>query len=107
MGLPKTSWVKLNRLRTDVGRFYSKNGVHEKWGLAPSPNCECGANDETADHIVSTCPIHQAPRGVAGLTILDAGLIPLQPASDRIVFLDALLYEEEELLKNFLKTSWT
>ena len=45
MSLLRTPWVKLNRLRTDVGRFYSS--MH-KWGLAPSPNCECGASEQTA-----------------------------------------------------------
>ena len=35
MGLPRAAWVKLNRLRTDVGRFHSS--MH-KLGLAPSPN---------------------------------------------------------------------
>ena len=91
MGLPKTSWVKLNRLRTSVGRFYSSM---YKWGLAPSPDCECAATNQTADHVISTCPIYRAPRGVAGPTVLDdnAGLIPLQTASDSIVFLDAPPY---------------
>ena len=35
MGLPRTAWVKLNHLRTGVGRFHS---FMHKWGLAPSPN---------------------------------------------------------------------
>ena len=62
MGLPRTSWVKLNRLRTGVGRFHSSM---YKWGAAPSPNCECGASKQTADHIISTCPLHR------GLLVLD------------------------------------
>ena len=61
MGLPRAAWVKLNRLRTGVGRFHSS--MH-KWGLAPSPNCECGASEQTADHVLTACPIHRAPHGV-------------------------------------------
>ena len=68
MGLPRAAWVKLNRLRTGVGRFHSS--MH-KWGLAPSPNCECGASDQTADHVLTACPIHRAPHGARGLTILN------------------------------------
>ena len=60
MGLPRTSWVKLNRLRTGVGRFHSSM---YKWGVAPSPNCECGASEQTADHIISACSLHRAPKG--------------------------------------------
>ena len=47
MGLPRPSWVRLNRLRTGVGRFQSS--MH-KCGLAPTSNCECGAVEQTADH---------------------------------------------------------
>ena len=57
---PQAAWVKLNRLRTGVGQFYSS--MH-KWGLAPSPNCECGASEQTADHVLTACPIHRAPHG--------------------------------------------
>ena len=66
MNLLRAAW--LNRLRTGVGRFHSS--MH-KWGLAPSPNCECGASEQTADHVLTACPIHQAPHGARGLTVLD------------------------------------
>ena len=68
MGLPRAAWVKLNRLRTGVGRFHSS--IH-KWGLAPLPNCECGASEQTAGHVLTACPIHRAPHGARGLTVLD------------------------------------
>ena len=68
MGLPRAAWAKLNYLRTGVGRFHLS--MH-KWGLAPSPNCECGAFEQTADHVLTACPIHQARHGVRGLTVLD------------------------------------
>ena len=60
MGLPRAAWVKLNCLWTGVGQFHSS--MH-KWGLAPSPNCECSASEQTADHVLTACPIHQAPHG--------------------------------------------
>ena len=68
MGLPQAAWVKLNRLRTGVGRFHSS--MH-KWGLAPLPNCECGASEQTADHVLTACRIHWTPHGARGLTVLD------------------------------------
>ena len=67
MDLPRAAWVKLNRLRTGVGRFYSS--MH-KWGLAPV-NCECGASEQTADHVLTACSIHRAPHGARGLMVLD------------------------------------
>ena len=68
MGVSRAAWVNLNRLQTGVGRFHSS--MH-KWGLAPSPNCECGAFEQTADHVLTACLIHRAPHGVRGLTVLD------------------------------------
>ena len=68
MGLPRVAWVKLNCLWTSVGRFHSS--MH-KWGLAPSLNCKCGASEQTTDHVLTACPIHWAPHGAQGLTVLD------------------------------------
>ena len=65
--LPQAAWVKLNRLQTGIGRFHS----NYKWDLAPSLNCECGASEQTADHVLTACPIHRAPHGARGLTVLD------------------------------------
>ena len=67
MGLSRAAWVKLNRLRTDVGRFHSS--MH-KWGLTPSPNCKCSVSEQTADHVLIACSIHRAPHGARGLTVL-------------------------------------
>ena len=68
MGLPKAAWVKLNRLHSGVGCFCSSM---YKLGLALLTYCECGASEQTADHIISQCPIHQAPLGMFGLMVLD------------------------------------
>ena len=72
MGLPREAWVKLNRLRTGAGRFHSS--MH-KWGLAPSPNCECSASEQTADHVLTACPLHRAPHGAQDLTIFSGPLL--------------------------------
>ena len=68
MNLLRTSWVRLNCLRTGVERFHSSM---YKWGLAPSPICECGATEQTADHVISSCLIYHVPRGTRGLQVLD------------------------------------
>ena len=68
MSLPRTSSVRLNRLRTGVGRFHSSM---YKWGLASSPNCECGATEQTADHVTSSYLLHHVPRRTQGLQVLD------------------------------------
>ena len=59
LGLSRTAWVKLKRL-----------SMH-KWGLAPSPNCECGVAEYTADHVLIACPMHQVPYAARDLTVLD------------------------------------
>ena len=83
MSLLRTAWVKLNRLQTGVGRFHS---YMLKWSLSPSPKYECGAVEQTADHVLIACPIRWASHGARALTAWiikpDAGLTPSQPISD-------------------------
>ena len=56
------------RLRTDVGRF--RSSLH-KWFMASSLACECGAEDQTVDHVVLHDPNHRTPHGLHGLTVQD------------------------------------
>ena len=44
MSLPRTSRVRIDRLRTSLERFHSS--IY-KWGLAPSQNCELGKTSES------------------------------------------------------------
>jgi len=68
MTLPRRPWVLLNRPRPGVGRFHSDL---YKWGMPSSAACECGAEEQTVDHVVLQCPIHRPPHGLHGLTVLD------------------------------------
>jgi len=68
MTLPRRAWVRLNHLRTGVGRFRS---CLYKWGIASSAACACGAKEQTVDHVVFQCSIHRPPHGLHGLTVLD------------------------------------
>jgi len=58
----------INRLCTGVGRFRSclRTGV-----MALSAVCECGAEEQSMDHVVLHCPSHRPPHGLHGLTVLD------------------------------------
>jgi len=68
IALPETAWVRLNCLRTGVGRFRS---CLRKLGMTLSAACEYGAEEQTVDHVVLHCPIHRPPYGAHGLTVLD------------------------------------
>ena len=68
MALPRTACVRLNSLRSGVGHF--RSCLH-KWGIAASADCECGAEDQTVDHVVFQCPIHQPPHELHCRTVLD------------------------------------
>jgi len=39
--------------------------------MASFAACECGAEEQTVDHVVLQCPIHRPPHGLHGLTVLD------------------------------------
>jgi len=69
MVLPRTAWVRLNRLHTGVRRFRS---CLQKWGMAPatSAGCKCGAEEQTFEYVVLQCAIRRPLHGLLGLTIL-------------------------------------
>ena len=54
MTIPRTALVRLNRLRAGVGRFLF---CLYKWGsgYASSAACECGAEEQTVDHVFLQC----------------------------------------------------
>ena len=68
MTLPRVAWVKLNRLRTGVGRFRL---IFHQWSMAPNPTCDCGPAEQTADHILLECPTFQASNSMHGLVDTD------------------------------------
>ena len=66
--MPRKEWVKLNRLRTGVGRF---NNNMLRWGLSKSPFCNCRSEPQTAEHVIYHCPIHRPQNGNVDLTAPD------------------------------------
>jgi len=42
-----------------------------KWGLVPSANGRSGAEEQTANHILASCPLYHPPNGTLGLGALD------------------------------------
>lgn len=68
MNLPRKVWTLLNRFRSGVGRC---NYWKLKWGLTADQSCDCGADIQTMEHIVTDCPLRCFPGGLAGLHSLD------------------------------------
>ena len=66
--LPRRQWTLLNRLRTGVGCFKS---AMKKWGLVDSAACQCGEPEQSAEHIINTCPLYRPPS--------EAGLFQVGP----------------------------
>ena len=68
MYLARRSWVRLNHLCTGVGRF--RSSLHY-WRMVPSAACDCGAENQTAEHILAHCPLFSPPHEITGLVRLD------------------------------------
>jgi len=68
MTQPRPSWVKLNRA-------LFRSTMH-KWGLMPSANCKCGAEQQTADHILASYPLYHPLNGILDLAALDNDTVP-------------------------------
>ena len=51
--LKKKAWKNLNRIRTNCCRC---NYSLHKWNIIDSPNCVCGAREQTIAHIICVCP---------------------------------------------------
>ena len=71
MGLPRPAWVRLNRLWTAIGLF--RSSMH-KWDMASTASCKCGAEEQTADHIITFCLIYRHPNGLRGLLTVNESL---------------------------------
>uniref|UniRef100_UPI001C8F8736 hypothetical protein n=1 Tax=Klebsiella pneumoniae TaxID=573 RepID=UPI001C8F8736 len=72
MNLARRDWTLLNRFRTGVG---SCNYWRCKWGLTPDQSCDCGADAQTMQHIITECPLRSFREGLAGLhSVSEAGL---------------------------------
>ena len=69
--LSRLASVRLNCLRTGIGRFESR--MHS-WGLTPTAVCDCGAERQTSEHLLYQCPIYSLARK-DGLLILDDNTI--------------------------------
>ena len=66
--LPRRQWTTYNRIRTGVGRF---GEAMKRWGLKSTSECECGAQNQSVQHIMDDCTMHRPPNGERGLTDLD------------------------------------
>ena len=73
MFFPRPPWVRLNRLRISFGLFCS---TMHKWGMAPTTVCESGAKEQTAEHVMLSCPIYHHPNGARVLSAVDKNLVP-------------------------------
>ena len=65
ISFPRPAWVRLKRLRTGIGLFRTET---HKWGMASTEACECGVKEQTAEHLMTFCPIHHHSNEVRALS---------------------------------------
>ena len=64
----RPAWVTLNRLQTGVDLFRSET---HKWDMAFTAACKCGAKEQTAEHVITSCPIYHHPNEACALSDVD------------------------------------
>ena len=62
--LPRRQWTTYNRIRTGVGRF---GEAMKRWGLKSTSECECGAPNQSVQHIMDDLADAQATEWREGL----------------------------------------
>ena len=66
----RSAW--LNRLQTGVEQLIS--AMHAK-GMAPTAGCECGAKEQTANYMITSCPIYHRPNETRALSAVNKSLV--------------------------------
>lgn len=61
--LDRKTWKTINRIRTGHGRT---GQMLSRWNNT-SPECDCGANSQTMEHIVNVCPLRCFSGGITEL----------------------------------------
>ena len=67
----RPAWVRFNHLQTNVGLFHLK--IH-KWVMASMVACDYGAKDQTAEHVITSCPIYHHPNRARALSDVNKNL---------------------------------
>ena len=55
---PRTAWVSLNHLPTDIGLFHTET---HKCGMVSTAACERSAKGQTAEHVITSFPNYHLP----------------------------------------------
>jgi len=91
--LPRGLWVALNRLRTGDGRF---GACLYRWGILDAPKCDCGAVEQSANHIIFDCNSLLPPNCLEDLRFPNINNTKWLEDLMDFVWTAALRHEEEE-----------